>query len=286
MGDLPFMDKRKQMILSRFAGAALAAAVLALPAAAAAQTAAKHASKKASKAAPIAVVNGVPIPASRAELLMRETRANPKDKSVRDAVREDLINRELIAQEAARTGYTKKPDVRAYLALMRQTLIVQQYVRYWEKNHPVSEAAIKETYDAAKAKAGDKQYKVRHILLDSKAAAEKVIEKLNKGAKFADLAKKDSKDAGTRESGGELDWMTPGGSLDKSFSDAMVKLGKGEYTKKPVHTRFGYHVIQVEDVRPLEFPPLEKVKPRIEQQLRQAQLRKLVHDLRAKAKIK
>lgn len=275
------------MILNRFAGAVLAVAVLALPAPALAQSAAKDAPKKAAKAAPIAVVNGVPIPASRADVLMRERAAHgaPDDAQMRAAVREDLINRELIAQQAARTGYTRKPALRAELALVRQTVIVQHYVKDWLHSHPVSEAAIKKAYDEAKAKAGDKQYKVRHILLDTEAEAKKVIAELNKGAKFEELAKQ-SKDAGTKERGGELGWMTPGGRLDKTFSAAMVKLGKGKYTKTPVHTRFGYHVIQVEDVRPLEFPPLHELRARIQRQLQQEELQKMLHDLRAKAKIK
>lgn len=275
------------MMLSRFAGAALAAAVFALPAAALAQGAAKSAHKKAAKPAPIAVVNGVPIPASRAAVLMRERAAHgaPKDATMRAAVREDLITRELIAQEAARTGYTKKPALRAELALVRQTVIVQHFVTDWLSSHPVSDAAIKKSYDEAKANAGDKQYKVRHILVDTEAAAKKVIAELTKGVKFEELAKQ-SKDAGTKERGGELGWMTPGGNLDKTFSDAMVKLDKGKYTKTPVHTRFGYHVIQVEDVRPLQFPSLDELKARIERQLQQEELQKLIHDLRAKAKIK
>jgi peptidyl-prolyl cis-trans isomerase C len=275
------------MMPSRIARAALAAAVLALPSAALAQSAAKDAPKKAAKEAPIAVVNGVPIPASRADVLMREraARGAPDDAQMRAAVREDLINRELIAQQAARTGYTKKPALQAELALVRQTVIVQHYISDWLRSHPVSEAAIQKDYDEAKAKAGDKQYKVRHILLDSEAEAKKVIDELNKGSKFAELAKQ-SKDAGTKEHGGELGWMTPGGNLDKTFSDAMVKLGKGEYTKAPVHTRYGYHVIEVEDVRPLEFPPLDELRSRIQRQLQQEELQKLIHDLRAKAKIK
>ena len=291
---LSLTDKRKQMILSRFSGAVLAAAVLALPASALAQAAkdapkaaAKGARHKAAKAAPIAVVNGVAIPASRAEVLMREREARgvPEDEAMRAAVREDLINRELIAQEAARTGYTRKPALQAELALVRQTVIVQHYVADWLHAHPVSEADVQKAYDEAKANAGDKQYKVRHILLDTEAEAKKIIAELNKGAKFEELAKQ-SKDAGTRDRGGELDWMTPGGNLDKTFSDAMVKLGKGEYTKTPVHTRYGYHVIQVEDVRPLKFPSLDQVEGRIRRQLEQQELGKLIHDLRAKATIK
>jgi peptidyl-prolyl cis-trans isomerase C len=274
------------MKLRQFAGAALAAAALALPAAVLAQAASKDAPKKAAKEAPIAVVNGVAIPAARAEVLLREREVHgaADNPAVHEAVREDLINRELIAQEAARTGYTKKPALQAELALVRQTVIVQHWISDWLREHPVSEAEIQKEYDQAKANAGGKEYKVRHILLGTEDEAKSVIAALEKGGKFEELAKK-SKDAGTRDRGGELDWMSPGGNLDKAFSDAMVTLGKGEYTKTPVHTRYGYHVIQVEDVRPLKFPPLEDVKARIEQQLKQRQLRDLVQSLRAKAKI-
>ena len=274
------------MKLRRIAAAALAAAALALPTVVLAQAAAKDAPKKTAKAAPIAIVNGVAIPAARADVLLREREVHgaADNPAMRDAVREDLINRELIAQEAARTGYAKKPALQAELALVRQTVIVQHYISDWLREHPVSEAEIQKEYDQAKAKAGGKEYKVRHILLDTEDEAKSVIAALDKGAKFEELAKK-SKDAGTRDRGGDLDWMAPGGSLDKAFSDAMVKLDKGKYTESPVHTRYGYHVIQVEDIRPLKFPSLEDVKARIEQQLKQQQLRELVQNLRAKAKI-
>lgn len=274
------------MNLRRFAGAALAAAALALPAAALAQASAKDTPKKAAKAKVIATVNGVAIPASRADVLLRERELHGAADSpaVRAAVREDLINRELIAQQAARTGYAKKPALQAELALVRQTVIVQHYVSDWLHAHPVSEAEVQKDYDQAKANATGKEYKVRHILLDTEAEAKDVIAQLDVGAKFETLAKK-SKDAGTRDRGGELGWMSPGGNLDKTFSAAMEKLGKGKYTEKPVHTRYGYHVIQVEDVRPLKFPPLAEVKSRIEQELKQRQLHDLLGSLRAKAKI-
>ena len=273
------------MNLCRFAAAALAAAAFALPAAALAQ-AAKAAPKKAAKAGTIAVVNGVAIPASRASVLLRERAAQgaPDNAAMHEAVREDLINREIIAQEAARVGYTKNPALQAELDLVRQTVIVQHYISDWLRKHPVTDAEIKQTYDEAKAQSGGMEYKVRHILLPTEDEAKDVIAALDKGAKFEDLAKK-SKDEGTREHGGELGWMTPGRNLSEGFTEAMKSLGKGKYTEKPVRTRFGYHVIQVEDERPMTFPPLEEIKSRIEQQLSQRKLRVLIDGLRAKAKI-
>jgi len=274
------------MNLRRIAAAALAAAALALPAAALAQAPAKNVPKKAAKARVIATVNGVAIPASRADVLLRE-RANqgaPDNAAMHDAVREDLINREIIAQEAARTGYTKNRALQAELDLVRQTVIVQHYIADWLRKHPVTDAEIKQAYEEAKAQSGGKEYKVRHILLPTEAEAKDVIAALDKGAKFEELAKK-SKDEGTREHGGELGWMTPGRNLSKGFTDAMESLGKGKYTEKPVRTRFGYHVIQVEDERPMTFPSLDEIKSRIQQQLSQRKLRALIDGLRAKAKI-
>ena len=274
------------MNLRRFAAAALAAVSLALPAAALAQAAAKAAPKKAAKSGVIAVVNGVAIPASRASVLLRERAAQgaPDNAAMHEAVREDLINREIIAQEAKRTGYTKDPALRAELDLVRQTVIVQHYISDWLHKHPVTDAEIKQAYDEAKGRSGGKEYKVRHILLPTEAEAKEVIAQLDKGAKFEELAKK-SKDEGTRERGGELGWMTPGRNLSQGFTEAMKTLGKGKYTETPVRTRFGYHVIQVEDERPMTFPSLDELKSRIEQQLSQNKLRALVEGLRAKAKI-
>jgi peptidyl-prolyl cis-trans isomerase C len=281
------------MNLRLIAGAALAAAALALPGVALAQAAAKEAPKKAAAGAKkpgkshvIAVVNGVAIPASRAEVLLREraSQGAPDNEAMHDAVREDLINREIIAQEAARTGYTKNRQLQAELDLVRQTVIVQHYIADWLHKHPVTDAEVQKAYDEAKSRSGGKEYKVRHILLPTEDEAKQVIAELEKGAKFEDLAKK-SKDEGTREHGGELGWMTPGRNLSEGFTEAMQKLGKGNYTKTPVHTRFGYHVIQVEDERPMTFPSLEEIKPRIEQQLSQFKLRDLIDGLRAKAKI-
>jgi peptidyl-prolyl cis-trans isomerase C len=280
------ITERKQMNLRRFAAAALAAVSLALPAAALAQAAAKAAPKKAAKSGVIAVVNGVAIPASRAKVLLRERarQGAPDNAAMHEAVREDLINREIIAQEAKRTGYTKDPALRAELDLVRQTVIVQHYISDWLHKHPVTDAEIKQAYDEAKGRSGGKEYKVRHILLPTEAEAKEVIAQLDKGAKFEELAKK-SKDEGTRERGGELGWMTPGRNLSQGFTEAMKTLGKGKYTETPVRTRFGYHVIQVEDERPMTFPSLDELKSRIEQQLSQNKLRALVEGLRAKAKI-
>ena len=235
---------------------------------------------------PLATVNGVAIPRSRAEVLMREraTAGQRDNPELRNAIREELINRELITQDAARTGVTKRPELQAELELVRQTVIVQAYLRDYVRRNPVTDAEISKEYDRIKAEMGEREFKARHILVGTEEEARGLIADLRKGAKFDDLAKKSSKDEGTRERGGDLDWQTPG-TFDKDFSDAMVKLAKGRYTEAPVKTRFGFHVIQLDDSRSAQHPPLAEVKQNLQQRLQRQRVEKAILDLRAKAKI-
>ena len=234
----------------------------------------------------IAKVNGVSVPKARLDYMMKqqEARGAPDNDQTRGMVRDELINREIIAQEAAKSGIARNRDVQQQLDLARQEIIVGAYIRDWLRRNPVSDADIQKEYDKAKNQTGAQEYKARHILVDTEDQAKDLIAQLKKGAKFEELASKNSKDTGTKERGGDLDWNVPG-VFDKTFSDAMVKLEKGKFTDAPVHTRFGYHVIQLDDVRPVKFPALADVKPRIQQQLVQQKVEQLVRGLRAKAKV-
>ena len=271
----------------------LAAALVALPMLAAAQDTPKPAAKPAGKAAhkggageAVARVNGVAVPQSRMEFMMEQQRSRgaPDNQQTRSMMREELINREVVVQEAQKAGLAKNPEVQAQMDVARQEILVGAYLRDWVKKHPVSDAEIQQEYDRARAQTGDKEYHARHILVDNEDQAKAIIADLKKGAKFDELAKKNSKDAGSKERGGDLDWNVPS-AFDKQFSDAMVKLDKGHYTEAPVQTRFGYHVIQLDDVRPVRFPGLAEVKPRIQQQIQQHKVDELVRGLRAKAKV-
>jgi peptidyl-prolyl cis-trans isomerase C len=274
----------------------LAAALLALPLLALAQDAKdapKPAAKPAAKAPaksggkePVATVNGVAVPQSRMEFMMEQQRSRgaPDNQQTRSVMREELINREVVTQEAQKSGIGKSSEVQAQMDIARQEILVGAYLRDWVKKHPVSDTELQQEYERARAQTGDKEYRARHILVDNEDQAKALISDLNKGAKFDELAKKNSKDAGSKERGGDLDWNVPA-AFDKQFSDAMVKLDKGKYTAAPVQTRFGYHVIQLDDVRPVKFPSFEEVKPRIAQQLQQHKVDELVRGLRAKAKV-
>ena len=251
-----------------------------------AKPAAKPAAKPGARPGTLATVNGVAIPNARADLmvLQQQARGTPDSAELRDMVREELVNRELIAQEAQRAGITRQSEVQTQVELARQEIVVSAYLRDWTRRNPITDADVQKEYDRAKAAHGDKEYKARHILVSTEDEAKALIAQLKKGGKFEDLASKNSKDSGSATRGGDLDWNVPA-TYDKQFSDAMTKLEKGKYTEAPVKTRFGFHIIQLDDVRPAKFATLAEVKPRIQQALVQNKIQELVKGLRAKAKV-
>ena len=251
-----------------------------------AKPAAKAAPAKPAAKGAVATVNGVAVPQARADFLMQQQqqRGAPDNEQMRSAVREELINREVIAQEAQRAGVGNNAEVKAQLDIVRQEIIVGAFLRDYARKHPITEAEIQKEYDRAKAQHGDKEYKARHILVETEDQAKSLIAELKKGGKFDELASKNSKDTGSAQRGGDLDWNVPG-TFDKTFSDAMVKLEKGKYTEAPVKTRFGFHIIQLDDVRPAKFAAFGEVRPRIQQMLVQNKIDELIKGLRAKAKI-
>jgi peptidyl-prolyl cis-trans isomerase C len=241
--------------------------------------------KAASTAGRIATVNGVVIPKSRADAMIKDRtqQGMPDSEDLRKAVREQLISTELIVQDANRKGIAKSAEVQSQIDLARQQVIVRAYLQNFLKTHPVGDDVVKAEYEKIRGQMGDKEYKVRHILVEKEADAKDIVAKLKKGEKFEDLAKV-SKDPGSKDRGGDLDWNTPT-SYVKPFADAMTKLEKGKYTETPVQTQFGWHVIQLDDVRPMKFPGLDEVKPGLQQRLQQQMLEKSLADMRAKAKI-
>jgi peptidyl-prolyl cis-trans isomerase C len=262
--------------LSRLAAALLAATVLSAPALAA---------DAAPKGKPVATVNGKAIPQNLYDAFAAEQKAQGAADSpeLQNAIKEELVRREILAQEAVKKGLDKKGDVAAKMDLARQAVLIQAYLTDYVKANPINEEKLKAEYDAIKTQLGSTEYKARHILVDKEEDAKAIIAKLGKGEPFAELAKQ-SKDPGSKDSGGELGWSSPK-SYVKPFADALQSLKKGEVTKEPVKTDFGYHVIQLEDTRPLNPPPFEQVKPQLQQRASQQQVEQLVKELRAKAKV-
>lgn len=263
-----------------FRPAAVAALALALVAAPALAK-----DKKAETDSMLAVVNGKAIPAVRAEAMMAaQVAQGQKDTpELRKAVREELVRREMLAQEAQKKGLDKKPDVQGQMDLARQGVLIGAYLNDYVRSHPITDEAIKKEYDTIRVALGDKEYKARHILVEKEDDAKAIVEKLKKGEKFDELAKQ-SKDPGSKERGGELGWATPG-SYVKPFAEAMVKLAKGKFTETAVKSDFGYHVIMLDDTRELKAPGLDDVKGQIAQRLQQRMVEQHIAEIRGKAKV-
>lgn len=235
---------------------------------------------------PLATVNGVAIPRSRLESVIKQqvARGAKDSEQLRAGVREALINNELLVQEANRSGVARRAEVQQQIELTRAELIANAQIGEYIRAHPVGDAEIQKEYERAKQLTGEREYRARHILVASEDEAKAVIADLKKGQKFDEIAQKRSLDEGSRPKGGDLDWNVPG-NFDKAFSDAMVKLEKGRMTDAPVRSRFGFHVIQLDDVRAVNFPKLDQVRQQIQQRIVQQRVETMVRDLRAKAKI-
>ncbi len=233
----------------------------------------------------VATVNGKAIPAARVDQLVKQVVAQgkqPDSPQLREAIKRDLIGREVLIQEADKQGYGTRPEIKAQLENARQSFIINAMLADYIKKNPVKDADIKAEYDKYKAQVGDKEYHARHILVATEAEAKDLIAKLKSGGKFEELAKV-SKD-GSGANGGDLDWANAG-SYVKPFSDAMVALKKGEITETPVKTQYGFHVIKLEDSRPAKVPSLDEVKGQIGEALQQKKVAALRDELLKKAKI-
>ena len=239
----------------------------------------------------VAIVNNKPIPKAKADAIVAQlTKQGQQDSpELQNAVREDLVRREILMQEADKKGLAADPDVQAQLDRARQQVLIGALAQDYFKANPPTDADVRQQYDLLVKETGGKEYKARHILVEKEADAKAIIAKLKAGAKFEELAKQ-SKDPGSAANGGDLDWA-PATTYVKEFGDALVKLPKGQYTQVPVKTQFGYHVIRLDDTRDAKVPSFDEAKPQIagammaNQQWQQAKFEQMLKDLRDKAKV-
>jgi peptidyl-prolyl cis-trans isomerase C len=234
----------------------------------------------------VAIVNGKPVPTTRVDALAQQlARAGrPVTPEMMGQLKDEVIARELFVQEAQKQGLDSSEEFKVQMELTRQTILIRELFANYQKTNGVTDADIKAEYDKLAAANSGKEYRARHILVEKEDQAKAIIASIKKGAKFEDIAKKQSKDPGSGANGGDLDWANAG-SFVKEFSDAMIGLAKGKITETPVKSQFGYHIIRLDDVREAQAPKLEDVKPQIAQQLNQQKLIKFQDELRAKAKI-
>jgi peptidyl-prolyl cis-trans isomerase C len=234
-----------------------------------------------------ATVNGKPITNAKIDLMVKQVVAQGKQTEspqLREAIKRELIGREVLIQEADKQGFGSRPEVKAALENARQSIIINAMLADQVKKNPVKEADMKAEYDKYKAAQGTTEYHARHILVPTEDEAKGIIAKLKTGSKFEELAKAQGKD-GTAANGGDLDWSTPA-SYVPDFSNAMIALKKGAVTETPVKTQYGYHVIKLEDTRPLKVPPFEEVKQQVAEQMQQKKLQGFREELMKKAVIK
>ena len=234
----------------------------------------------------VAIVNGKPVPKARVDMLAQQLAkaGRPVGPEMQGQLKDEVIAREIFMQEAQKRGLDASDDFKAQMELARQTILIRELFNDWQKANPVTDAEIKAEYDKAAAANAGKEYHAHHILVEKEDEAKAIIASIKKGAKFEDIAKKQSKDPGSGAKGGDLDWANPA-SYVSEFTEALVKLDKGKMTDTPVKSQFGWHVIRLDDVRQAQLPSLAEVKPQVAQQLQQQKLAKFQEELRAKAKV-
>ncbi|MBC7647986.1 MAG: peptidylprolyl isomerase [Vitreoscilla sp.] len=234
----------------------------------------------------IAIVNGKAVPKTRLDALAQQVAkaGRPVTPEMQGQLREEVIAREVFMQEAEKQGLSASDDFKTQMELARQTILIRALFTDYQQKNKVTDAEMNAEYNKFAAANGGKEYKARHILVEKEADAKAIIASIKKGAKFEDIAKKQSKDPGSGANGGDLDWANPS-SYVAEFTEAMLKLNKGQMTEVPVKTQFGFHIIRVDDIRTAQLPAFEELKPQIAQQIEQQRLGAYQQSLREKAKV-
>jgi peptidyl-prolyl cis-trans isomerase C len=251
--------------------AAIAALALVLPLAAQAQN--------------VAIVNGKPVPKARVDTLLQQAARGGQQlpPNAEAQARDQVVLREVFAQEAERRGISTSADYKAQMELARQSIMIGLMFEDFRKKNPVTDAETKAEYDKIKAANAGTEYRASHILVETEDEAKSLIAQIKGGAKFDELAKKHSKDPGSGQNGGDLDFARADGYVPE-FSQAMTGLKKGEMTQAPVKSQFGWHIIMLQDTREAQFPPFDDVKAQLKQRMEQQKVQKFQEDLRKSAK--
>ena len=256
-----------------------------------AQAPAKKTALPAAAAAPAAAApaktGDITVPQSQLDLIVKErvAQGQPDTPELRAFLRDELVNRELFIRAAKAKGLDRDASMKTQMQVAADSILIRAYLNDYMGANGVTDDALKKEYEVIKAGLGDKEYRARHILVEKKEDAEGLIKQLQAGSKFEDLAKANSKDPGSKDNGGDLEWAVPSNYV-KPFADALVALQKGKYTPTPVQSPFGFHVIQLEDTRDAKAPSFEEVKAQLTQRLQGQVVERHLIELRAKSGIK
>jgi len=233
----------------------------------------------------VVTVNGKKIGSDLLDIFVQAVTGKPAAEATeaqKSQLVDQLVNMSLAAQAAEKEGLQNDADVKSKLELIHMQILAEAATQKYVKSHPVSETELKAEYDAQVANM-PKEYKARHILVEKKETAESIIRELKAGGDFAKLAAAESKDSSAK-SGGDLGWFSLH-TMVKPFADAVSALEKGQTTEQPVQTEFGWHVIQLEDVRSTEAPKFEDVKSQVEMFAQRKKLQAYLDELRKTATI-
>jgi peptidyl-prolyl cis-trans isomerase C len=245
---------------------------------------------------PVAIVNGNNITHAEFDFFVKQltkgkgpVELTPEQKN---QVLDEMISMQLLAAQSLKDGLDNDPDFVARMHVARVQLLADAEEQKFFKGKEPTDAELHAEYDEQVGKLDKTEYHARHILIadkDDKGAsnkplADQIIKKLKAGAKFDDLAKQYSVDAGTKNKGGDLGWF--GAShMVKPFADAVAGLKKGEVTPEPVETQYGWHIIQLEDTRDAPPPPFDNVKEQVKKIVEQKQFQAYLDDLKKSATI-
>jgi peptidyl-prolyl cis-trans isomerase C len=239
------------------------------------------------KADNVAVIDGKPLSRNTYNHYVQGVAGKPAadlTAEQRAELLDNLIRGVLVANDAEKTGITNSEETRAVMELSRLTVLQQASSQSYLKDRKASDEEQRAEYDLQVANMPKTQYRASHILVATEDAAKQIITQLGRGANFAQLAKQQSTDSGSRERGGDLDWFAPE-SMTPPFAVALAQMKKGETTAKPVQTQFGWHVIRLVDTREAAPPPFEQVKDRVTQIVEAKKFKAYTDTLLSKAKV-
>ncbi len=234
----------------------------------------------------VATVNGKTVPKARVDALIAQALRSGQQQMTPELAaqaRDQVVLREIFAQEAERRGVTGTADYRQAVEIARQSILIRELFEDFKKKNPVTDAEAMVEYNKFKAQATGTELRASHILVDKEEDAVALIAQIKAGGKFDELAKKNSKDTGSAEKGGDLDFAKPD-SYVPEFAKALVALKKGEMTQTPVKSQFGFHIIRLDDTREAAFPDFEGVKGQLKQRIEQQKVQAYQESLRKKAK--
>jgi peptidyl-prolyl cis-trans isomerase C len=234
----------------------------------------------------VATVNGTNISQNFFEQYIKAITGkstNDLTQEQRSQALDNLIRAQVVGQQAVKDGVDKVPETSAMLELTRLNVLQQAVAEKYLKDKKPTEQELRAEYETQVSQLSKQEYHAKHILVATEPFAQKVIDRLGKGEKFEDVAKKESMDS-SKDNGGDLGWFTPD-KMVKPFSEAVLNLKPGEYTKKPIQTQYGWHVIELVETRDLQPPAYDSVRQRLEQVVQGKKIKAYTDDLERTAKI-